>query len=89
MAEARVAIVTAAGKGIGAACARELAARGYGLALMSPSGASVELARELGGVGMSGSVTKAEDLKALVELALDRHGRVDAVLNNTGHAPWT
>ncbi len=34
-----VAIVTAAGRGIGAGCARALAARGYRLVLMSPSGA--------------------------------------------------
>jgi NAD(P)-dependent dehydrogenase (short-subunit alcohol dehydrogenase family) len=32
----KVAIVTAAGKGMGAACARELATRGYSLAMMSP-----------------------------------------------------
>ena len=38
-ARAPVAIVTAAGRGIGEACARELHARGYRLALMSPSGA--------------------------------------------------
>ena len=36
MAEQRVAIVTAAGRGMGAACARELAARGYALARDQP-----------------------------------------------------
>ncbi len=57
MSEPPVAIVTAAGKGMGEACARELAQRGYALALMSPSGASTKLAKELGGIGLDGSVT--------------------------------
>jgi len=83
----RVAIVTAAGKGIGAACARELAARGYSLALMSRSGEAADLAGELGGVGLAGSVTEEADLRALVDGAMDAYGRVDAVVNSTGHPP--
>ncbi|MBL0421527.1 SDR family oxidoreductase [Ramlibacter sp. AW1] len=86
MTPGKVAIVTAAGRGMGAAIASELAGRGWRVALMSPSKA-VEVARELGGVGMQGSVTRAEDLDALVELALRTYGRVDAVVNNTGHPP--
>lgn len=66
MSEQPVAVVTAAGQGIGAACARALAKRGYRLALMSRSGASMTLAEELGGVGMNGSVTETADLEALV-----------------------
>ena len=84
MSEPKVAIVTAAGQGIGAACARGLAERGYKVVLMSRSGASVSLAEELGGVGMSGSVTVTEDINALVELALASYGRIDGVVNNTG-----
>jgi len=83
----RVAIVTAAGKGMGAACARELAARGYSLALMSRSGEAADLAMELGGVGIAGSVTEEADLRALVDGAMDAYGRVDAVVNSTGHPP--
>jgi NAD(P)-dependent dehydrogenase (short-subunit alcohol dehydrogenase family) len=84
---AKVAIVTGAGKGMGEATARELAARGYKLALMSPSGASVKLAKEFGAVGMNGSATEVKDLEALVALTMKSYGRVDAVVNNTGHAP--
>lgn len=80
-----VAIVTAAGRGMGAACARELAARGYRLALMSPSTAAMELAAELRGTGLAGSVTEPEDLRALVDAAVQQWGRIDAVVNNTGH----
>ena len=87
MADAPVAIVTAAGRGIGAACARELAECGYTLVLMSRSGAAVELANQLGGIGLSGSVTEPPDLKKLVDVAVDAFGRVDAVVNNTGHPP--
>jgi NAD(P)-dependent dehydrogenase (short-subunit alcohol dehydrogenase family) len=83
----KVAIVTAAGKGMGAACARELAARGYSLALMSRSEEATDLARELDGVGLAGSVTEEAELRTLVDNTLDAYGRVDAVVNSTGHPP--
>ena len=83
----KVAIVTAAGSGMGAACARELAQRGFRVALMSPSGRAGDLAEELGGFGLTGSVTEVGDLESLVGEALDRYGRIDGVVNSTGHPP--
>lgn len=83
----KVALVTAAGKGMGAAIARELDEVGYQLALMSNAGGAEELANELGGLGFTGSVDEADDLGAFVELARDHYGRIDAVVNNTGHPP--
>ena len=79
------AIVTAAGSGMGAACARKLAGRGYAVALMSPSDKAEALAKELGGLGLTGSVTEEADLEALVGETLDRYGRIDGVVNSTGH----
>ncbi|MGP3657797.1 SDR family oxidoreductase [Burkholderia gladioli] len=87
MSAEKVALVTAAGKGMGAAIARELAARGYRVALMSPSGSAVELAAELGGFGIAGSVTEDADIGRFVDETLARYGRIDAVVNNTGHPP--
>jgi NAD(P)-dependent dehydrogenase (short-subunit alcohol dehydrogenase family) len=81
----KVAIVTAAGSGMGAACARELVQRGYSVALMSTSGKAEALAKELGGLGLTGSVTEEADLEALVDGTLERYGRVDGVINSTGH----
>src|SRR5215204_6112418 len=81
----KVAIVTASGSGMGAACARELAGQGYAVALMSTSGKAEALAEELGGFGLAGSVTKQADLEALIGGTLDRYGRVDGVVNSTGH----
>ena len=82
----RVAIVTAAGRGIGAAVAAELAGRGYRLAVLSPSGAPAAV-RAHGAVGIAGSVTRPADLAQVVDAALQRFGRVDAVVNSTGHPP--
>jgi NAD(P)-dependent dehydrogenase (short-subunit alcohol dehydrogenase family) len=79
----KVAIVTAAGRGIGEAVARELASRGYALALMSITPAADALARQLGGIGFTGSVAKSADLEHLVAGTLDRFGRIDAVVNNS------
>ncbi len=88
MSEARrVAIVTGGGRGIGGAAARELHDRGYRLALMSPSDSAVKLAAELGGVGLQGSAAEAADLEALLEAAMSAYGRVDALVNHTGHPP--
>ncbi|KVV51911.1 3-oxoacyl-ACP reductase [Burkholderia territorii] len=83
----KVALVTAAGKGMGAAIARDLASSGYRVALMSPSGSAAELAGELGGFGMAGSVTEDADIERFVSGTLAKYGRIDAVVNNTGHPP--
>ena len=84
---APVALVTAAGKGMGAGVARALADRGYRLGTLSPSGAAEELARELGGFGVTGSLTEPADTDALVAGALERWGRIDALVINAGHPP--
>jgi len=60
---APVALVTAASKGMGAACARELAARGYRVSLLARSAGVEALARELGGGATRGSVESAADLE--------------------------
>ncbi|MBL6446477.1 SDR family oxidoreductase [Fulvivirga sp. 29W222] len=70
---------------MGAACARELSHQGYKVALMSRSEDILDLAEELGGLGIQGSVTDKNDLKKLVNATLGKFGRIDAVINNTGH----
>lgn len=82
-----ITIVTAAGKGMGEAIARRLHGDGHRLFLMSNSGGAAELAAELGCLGMTGSVTDPSDLERLVDAAVEAHGRIDHVVNNTGHPP--
>ncbi|MFN0042167.1 MAG: SDR family oxidoreductase [Alphaproteobacteria bacterium] len=81
----KIAIITGSGQGIGAGIARVFAEAGWSVSLMSPSLRSVELARELGGMGKRGSVLVDADLADLVESTRARHGRIDAVINNMGH----
>jgi NAD(P)-dependent dehydrogenase (short-subunit alcohol dehydrogenase family) len=81
----KVAIVTGTGQGIGRGCAIEMAKAGFKVALMSPSHRSIELARELDGIGRRGSVLDADDLAGLVSDTMETYGRIDAVINNMGH----
>ena len=72
---------------MGAEVARKLAREGYGVAVLSSSGRGESLAKELGGVGVTGSNQSPDDLKRLVDLATDRWGRIDALVNSAGHGP--
>ena len=81
----KVAIVTAASQGMGEACARQLEEAGYKLALMARSEKIVNLADELNGISIRGDVTNSKDLSELVNITLEKYGRIDAVVNNTGH----
>ena len=83
----KIAIVTAGGSGMGAEAARKLAADGFKVAILSPSGKGEALAEELGGLGVTGSNRSNEDLQRLVDAAVDRWGRVDVLVNSAGHGP--
>ena len=87
MAETRVALITAGGSGMGAAVARRLAADGYAVGILSSSGKGEALAGELGGFGVTGSNQSNDDLRRLVDGAMTRWGRIDALVNSAGHGP--
>jgi NAD(P)-dependent dehydrogenase (short-subunit alcohol dehydrogenase family) len=85
-----VAIITAAGKGIGAGIAWRLASDGYRLTLLSNGGGAADLAGQLGpdvAIAHTGSVTDLTVLTELVDSTISTYGRIDAVVNNTGHPP--
>ena len=87
MSEGHVALITAGGSGIGAGAARRLAADGFHIAVLSSSGKGEALAAELGGLGIKGSNQSDDDLARLVDGAMARWGRIDALVNSAAHGP--
>ena len=82
-----VAVIVGGGSGIGADSARKLSEIGYDVAVMSSSGKGEALGVELGGLGFTGSNLEPDDLQAFVNAVMARFGRIDAVVNCTGHGP--
>lgn len=87
MAKEKVALIMGGGSGMGAAAARKLAQDGYRIAILSSSGKGEALAKELGGVGVTGSNQSLDDVKRVVDLTMDTWGRIDALVNSAGHGP--
>jgi 3alpha(or 20beta)-hydroxysteroid dehydrogenase len=83
----KVALVTGAAGGIGAATAERFAQEGASLLLTDADGDRAEaLARQLGG-GASGraqDVTSEEGWSETVAWALEQHGQIDVLVNNAG-----
>ena len=87
MAVEKVAIVIAGGSGMGAAAARRLAADGFKVGILSSSGKGEALAKELDGIGVTGSNQSNDDIQRLVEAVVAKWGRVDVLVNSAGHGP--
>ena len=81
------ALITGAASGIGAACARRMAHEGAQLLLadLNADGAKA-LADELGQASVEADVTRAADIKRMLDLAYQRWGRLDVLFNNAGVA---
>ncbi len=88
--DGRVAIVTGASRGIGAAVARELVRAG-GRVVVAARGkdALEQVARSLDGKGhaVPTDVSRIEDLDRLVAATVEVFGGVDVLVNNAGVAP--
>lgn len=87
MTSEKVAVVTAGGSGMGAGAARRLAADGFEIAILSSSGKGEALAKELDGIGVTGSNQSNDDLKRLIDQTLEKWGRIDVLVNSAGHGP--
>ncbi len=82
----KVAILIAAGSGMGADAAKCLARNGYKVAIMSSSGKGERLAKQLNGIGFTGSNLEYEDIKNFINLVIKRWGRIDVLINSAGHS---
>ncbi|MCF8610537.1 glucose 1-dehydrogenase [Gordonia sp. HY285] len=83
----KIAFVTGAGQGIGAAIAAKLAAEGATVVVTDVNAETAEAtAASLGGdsIGLPVDVTSRESVNAAVDTAVDRFGRIDILVNNAG-----
>lgn len=79
--DGRVALITGASRGIGAATARMLDVAGVKLGLVSRSGDDLGIP---GAVGVAADVRDADQISSAVDTVIDRHGRLDIVFVNAG-----
>ena len=88
--EGKVAVVSAASRGIGAACARAFAEVGAKVAIGARTESALEgVARDVEKAGgeaalLAGDLSTREGMQALIDTALSHFGRIDVVVNNAG-----
>ena len=90
----RVAVIGGGSKGLGRACADSLAAEGANLVICSRNAEELEAAaseiRSAAGVdvlAVPADLSRLEDIQRLVQSAVDRYGRLDIVVANSGGPP--
>jgi NAD(P)-dependent dehydrogenase (short-subunit alcohol dehydrogenase family) len=86
----KISVITGAGSGIGAACARAFAAKGAKVVVadLNDDGART-VAKEVGGLAVACDVRREKEVDALVAAANKSYGRVDVFFSNAGIANGT
>lgn len=82
--EGRRAVVTGAGRGIGAEIARRYAAEGAQVALIDVLPQVQQVAASIGGVALEGDLADASDAVRVTEAAIHALGGIDVLVNNAG-----
>lgn len=83
----KTALVVAASRGIGAACAQELAQRGFRVAVMARSETVFDVAAGINGLAVLGDYQSPGSLEDAVTQVIEKWGRLDVLINNAGHGP--
>jgi len=87
--EGKVALVIGAARGIGKGVAKRFAEEGASLVLADADmNYGPATADELGAVFVRIDISRMEDAEAAVAVALERHGRLDIMVQNAGIYPW-
>ena len=82
----KVALITGGSSGIGEAAARELAKRGWQVAIMfSKNKAQADrVSGDINGLALQGDVAQDADCRRVAKAVLDKWGRIDALVNSAG-----
>ena len=83
----KIAVLIAAGTGMGADAAKTLAKNGFKVAIMSSSGKGEKLAKKLNGIGFTGSNLQPKKIKNFIDIVIKKWGRIDVLVNSAGHGP--
>ena len=85
MSEKQVVLIVGGSRGIGGSVAKKLAADGHDVAIMARNDDTNRFAEKIGAFAFQGSLLNPDDINQFVEKSVEKYGRVDAVLNSTGH----
>jgi len=82
----KVALITGGSSGLGEATAKELAKRGWQVAIMFAKNRAEadRVAGDINGLGVQGDVAQDGDCRRVAKAVLDKWGRIDALVNSAG-----
>tara|TARA_B100000674_G_C37648552_1_gene826834 strand:- start:125 stop:823 length:699 start_codon:yes stop_codon:yes gene_type:complete len=83
----KIAVLIAAGSGMGADAAKALSRDGFKIAIMSSSGKGEILAKKLNGIGFTGSNLNPANIEQFINKVIKKWGRIDVLVNSAGHGP--
>jgi short-subunit dehydrogenase len=82
--QGKVALITGASEGIGAACARVFEARGARLSIVARNAERLAVVGGPGTLRTAGDITREETRASLVARTIEQFGRIDILVNNAG-----